>query len=1388
MQKALKILAAKAAVEKEWKKLEDKKAWVYATVRPKAEVMAEAKSKGEQCHFGSLMDLCHVKNSQLDEKEHKYKGRVVFRGDQVKDETGCFAVFSEQGTSASHTAAAKFLDAIARMPGFAGQDTDAVSAYPQAELKGPVTWISLPKHRQPANWAKIVDPVCILRLNLYGHPLAGLYWEQHCRKIILKNGFLPVRGWECLYKHPVEKLFLSVYVDDFKMAGREASLAPMWKKLGCDLDLDPPTSMDDNVYLGCSQANVKASDELVNSKNTLFHELIGSRGNLTCQESKNVVAGDSRKEGCDQKHPETTERGVGTSRVNTSQVKAYQHSMSGHAEQCVARYLELSGLKQTDLKKVSTPCIDDHLLKPEDFETKGELAAVAARIVLKILYVARICRTDLLWSVNTLAREVTKWNVACDKRLYRLICYIHSTKDYVQTSFVGDSPSQCSISMFCDASFAGDLKDSKSTSGGFIALFGPKTFVPITWICKKQGAVSHSSSEAEIISLEAVLRTEGLPALQLWEEVIEVFASPTDKKSKRGTAARSSEAKDEVVAGDSRAGGEKFLTNIDYVPTNAPDPSGKAKIVFLEDNDAVIKMVIKGRSPNMRHVTRTHRVDLDWLYERIREDPGINIRYVSTTKQIADILTKGSFTTKQWDELCRLAQVGMPGQVLTAGACNRKGKVQSGETGVSDKFVNAVCMCSCVTGSLSIASRQGLLRLLGFKYAQKSESSKERKGETGTQNISVRSHTFSKLHSRRSSNLLRLGDMPKPQSAMMKKEEPTDPPGQRPSVADIVIGDSCAANTAMTSSVVAGDSCLNSPRESLNLNFKRGEVSASNVVVGDSRRGFVMTDATQEVLEDDPWAIGTFRDPDKWYERDREVEVQGTALQALAERRKVVELTTEEWQRIYDANIDESWVDGIHQTLDSITFLTGHVHQRTLFVQRGWKSFNDLENTLYNMLNANWSETLLGCYQLRDYCNAWRNSIAFCSGQGHNRSKPYQHLGTNTKGTRKCVILSDSTLHVGSSKNNVSSYLAAWFQRNYCDYEINIHDGAEITQLYDNFHEILLKEVVAGDSCSSITPKWLQSLDWDVVVFHSFNDICQGHLTSKNQQRRVNAEKKFDEFCELLRHIRSVIVVAPGSAECWSEPNDFDTIAFPFIQKYRETGALVYSGVPLYESLEHGRKGGKINKWHFTGVHENCCKIARTIQHLIQVSWFRCNHADEPVSGNCLDARVRNRSIQVATPLTEFAVSKMHKDMLIRLRNFNDEKHQAFMQLKQELTCKETVSEEEMIELASELAEFRRPPRAADMFRARKLEKVKSEVPGYPICIEREAPRQGANLIGTIEGGQIFGPVKAVKYVAQDDDPAIYVRVPSRYEFQRDNWVLVSSKAWPSDLPVNRSA
>ena len=113
--------------------------------------------------------------------------------------------------------------------------------------------------------------------------------------------------------------------------------------------------------------------------------------------------------------------------------------MEGHAKKCVERYCELANRTTQQLYKVSTPCVDDHHFKEEELKSVGELSKVSRQIVLKCLYLARIGRPDILCSEKKLARSITKWTKACDKRLNRLISYIHHTCEYKQYCY-GENP------------------------------------------------------------------------------------------------------------------------------------------------------------------------------------------------------------------------------------------------------------------------------------------------------------------------------------------------------------------------------------------------------------------------------------------------------------------------------------------------------------------------------------------------------------------------------------------------------------------------------------------------------------------------------------------------------------------------------------------------------------------------------------------------------------------------------------------------------------------------------------------------------------------------------------------------------------------------------------
>ena len=170
-------------------KLEKIPAWQLTKVRSKKEVIEEARNKGRKVHFASLMDLCHLKNSELEPPYQKYQGRVVLRGDIVKDDSGSYAVFTEQGSSASQTTAAKVMDIISRLPGCAGQAADAVSAYTQVKMEDAPTLLKIPKSEFPDIW---------MRLPKHKWPKSGLIWERQFEKVLLKHGWEKVPNCECL--------------------------------------------------------------------------------------------------------------------------------------------------------------------------------------------------------------------------------------------------------------------------------------------------------------------------------------------------------------------------------------------------------------------------------------------------------------------------------------------------------------------------------------------------------------------------------------------------------------------------------------------------------------------------------------------------------------------------------------------------------------------------------------------------------------------------------------------------------------------------------------------------------------------------------------------------------------------------------------------------------------------------------------------------------------------------------------------------------------------------------------------------------------------------------------------------------------------------------------
>ena len=123
------------------------------------------------------------------------------------------------------------------------------------------------------------------------------------------------------------------------------------------------------------------------------------------------------------------------------------------------------------------------------------------------------------------------------------------------------------------------------------------------------------------------------------------------------------------------------MEDMNSVPSNVQSSRQEALLYVFEDNEAVIKMIIKGRSPTMKHVSRTHRVALDWLFDRINLDSKIQMTYIDTKNQLADILTKGNFTRDEWNHLLCLFNISHFSSINKCKAMSKRTQEDAGEEG-----------------------------------------------------------------------------------------------------------------------------------------------------------------------------------------------------------------------------------------------------------------------------------------------------------------------------------------------------------------------------------------------------------------------------------------------------------------------------------------------------------------------------------------------------------------------------------------------------------------------------------------------------------------------------------------------------------------------------------
>lgn len=259
--------------------------------------------------------------------------------------------------------------------------------------------------------------------------------------------------------------------------------------------------------------------------------------------------------------------------------------MAEYCRQSVDHYKEMTGVSK--LKAASTPYAPEGSLPPSGEDVRGTLSDVACSCLMKFLWVARLARPDLFKAVCDMTAHVSCWSSNDDKRLFRLACYLDSSVDLFLLGKVADDAKDVSLLLCCGADFGGDQSSARSTSAGVLFLSGPKTLYPIAWLCKRQTSTSRSTTESEVVSIAHSLFGEALPMMGFFDKVLR--------------------------------------RNI--------------HLLVREDNQATIRIVKKGFSAKLRHITRTHKINLSSIKEEF--DKGeVEIEYVDTNLQVADFLTK----------------------------------------------------------------------------------------------------------------------------------------------------------------------------------------------------------------------------------------------------------------------------------------------------------------------------------------------------------------------------------------------------------------------------------------------------------------------------------------------------------------------------------------------------------------------------------------------------------------------------------------------------------------------------------------------------------------------------------------------------------------------------
>ena len=527
-----------AAVRKEADGLRANNTWDDDSVRLLSDLRSAARREQRKVKIAELLTLCGIKFFELPQQQWKYKGRICYRGDSIFDAHGNHVLFEETATTPTSLVALNLALFFGCRDGNQVSLADAVQAFLQADLSEagePDTWVILPEELWLESWRAKFEPgskiVVRLRKSLYGHPLAGKLWQRHLSAVLSSLGGVELDLFPSNFLFQVgdQVLLLNIYVDDLTLSGPKHLHQEFWSKLRAHVKLEPEIVIQD------SNARI-----------------LGRGHRITSNDNFTTLTLD----------------------------------MTSFAEQVVDAYCDLARYPKDKLRKVNTPCLPESLATDEDLAKTGELNSVAAKVLMKALWLGRLARPDLCFIIGRLASRVSQWSRWEDRQLLRMISYLHWTSDFCLSASVahGATPQ---LHIYTDSDFGSCPHTAKSTSGVLMQVATGEHRFPVWWTSKRQTSVARSTPEAEAIAMASAMFGEALNIQVLLEHLL----------------------------------------------GHAVD------VVFHQDNETLLKVLVAGYSAKLRHCNRVHRINIASMSEQLAE-PHISARYCKSEDQVSNGLTK----------------------------------------------------------------------------------------------------------------------------------------------------------------------------------------------------------------------------------------------------------------------------------------------------------------------------------------------------------------------------------------------------------------------------------------------------------------------------------------------------------------------------------------------------------------------------------------------------------------------------------------------------------------------------------------------------------------------------------------------------------------------------